>query len=76
MIAVGGTEETGWYLLGGLEHVTSRDLMRYVKMFGFLLDSCRKTHSCEIRRSYVASELFEHQMQSLAFAWAQISLLR
>jgi hypothetical protein len=52
MIAVGGTEETGWYLLGALEHVNSRDLMRYVKMFGFLLDSCRKTHSCEIRHSY------------------------
>jgi len=72
MIAVDVTEVAGWHLSGAFEHANSRDLLHYIKMFVFHIDSYRKTHSCEIRHSYIAFELFEHQMQSLAFAWNQI----
>jgi len=72
MLLQAAAEVADWQLLGAFEHVKSRDLLHYIKMFVVHLDSYRKTHSCEIWRSYIASELFEHQMQSLAFAWTQI----
>jgi hypothetical protein len=42
-------EVAGWQLMGTFEHVNSRDLVQYIKMFVFYLESSRKTYGYIIR---------------------------